>query len=134
MEQFERSKRIAAEIIPKFANSLKTDRAPAVAISVLRSYGKLLRESITIFNGNMQLFNEVFNGVIDVMGAKVACQPSRLQFVRQHCTDCSGQQCVPGTWQINQTIRILRLFQQHFADSVREIGERDEDVQIGEID
>lgn len=72
--QIEQAQRIGVDIIPKFANILKTDSAFAIAISVIDSYKQLLRESPIVFDDKMQLFNEVFNCINDVMSQKLACR------------------------------------------------------------
>lgn len=74
LNKIECAKEMTAKIFPKFASILKMDSAPSIAINIFKAYGKLMNESVIIFDGKMQLFNEIFNCVNDVMGAKVICQ------------------------------------------------------------
>lgn len=73
--QIEFSQQAAAQIIPHYTRVLKEDNSYAVALSVLNVYRHLMQKSMVIvFNGKMQLFNEVLTCVSDVMDAKAVCQ------------------------------------------------------------
>lgn len=74
MKKIEPSQILAAKLIPEFAKILRTDSASAIAPAVFGAYRELFRESASIFDGRMHLFNEIVNCVNDVMGVKVACQ------------------------------------------------------------
>lgn len=73
-DNVKRSQQLTAKVTLDFAFTLETDSESANAIAVFDGYQKLLSESPIVFDGNMHLFNVVFDCISDVMRAKIACQ------------------------------------------------------------